>query len=221
MAPVTEARAAILVAHGSPAAPQGPQRAVVRLAADVAERLPGWSLRGATLATPAALADALAKLRGRRPAIFPLFMSDGWFVRVRLPELVAKICGDGFMLLGDAAGLIEQDTIGLRDRTIGLPGLNSLRPSLHTPDSARPAEPDGVYGHVERVDIGHVFALQADLHLALGHAHQSLLAQSEHRRAIGGDRSHSGHRALRAEGPPSRVCRRIVLGRSDQQRRGK
>lgn len=94
MAPATERRAALLVAHGAPSAPEGPERAVRDLAARVGDLLPGWAVGGTTLAAPGALEAALGALpqaglsRGAAPLVFPIFMSDGWFVRVKLPQRI-------------------------------------------------------------------------------------------------------------------------------------
>ena len=52
----------------------------------------GWSVLGATLAAGDALEAALAALPGRAPMVFPFFMSDGWFVRRKLPQRL-RACG--------------------------------------------------------------------------------------------------------------------------------
>ncbi|GAB4361698.1 MAG: CbiX/SirB N-terminal domain-containing protein [Kiloniellaceae bacterium] len=99
MAPATEPRSALLVAHGSPSAPEGPQRAIGELADAVAALLPGWSVAGATLAARGALDAALSALWHPVPLIFPVFMSDGWFVRVKLPERVGRVRGEAFQMV--------------------------------------------------------------------------------------------------------------------------
>ena len=43
-------RQALIVAHGNPSDPAPQEAALSRLAAQVAKQLPGWGLRGATLA---------------------------------------------------------------------------------------------------------------------------------------------------------------------------
>jgi len=83
-----DAPAAVIVAHGAPADPE-PQEAVLRdFAARVAADLPGWRLRGATLACEGALEAALAGLAA--PLIYPLFIAEGWFTRTLLPRRVAE-----------------------------------------------------------------------------------------------------------------------------------
>jgi len=90
MVPATEGRAALIVAHGSPSDPEGPEQAVRALAGSVAGLLPGWAIRGATLAGDGTLEQAVGELPGSRPVICPLFMSDGWFVSSELPRRLRK-----------------------------------------------------------------------------------------------------------------------------------
>lgn len=112
MAPATEhplaARSALIVAHGSPSSPGGPERAIRALAGEVAGGLPGWTVRGATLAAPGALEAALVALPAGSPLVFPFFMSDGWFVRSRLPQRAMAAAGEGgrqLRPLGDSPAL--------------------------------------------------------------------------------------------------------------------
>jgi sirohydrochlorin ferrochelatase len=80
-------KAAILVAHGSPADPV-PQAATMQaLAVRVAMWLPGWQIIGATLAQEGALEAGLAK--ADNPFIYPFFMAEGWFTRTNLPRRLA------------------------------------------------------------------------------------------------------------------------------------
>lgn len=95
-APVTEPRAALIVAHGSPSAPQGPEAAMRRLAAAVSHSLPGWKVRGATLAGKGTLEAALDEVREGRLLVYPFFMADGWFVRKVLPKRIRALRGSGF-----------------------------------------------------------------------------------------------------------------------------
>ncbi|MDT8345494.1 MAG: cobalamin biosynthesis protein CbiX, partial [Thermohalobaculum sp.] len=69
------------------------------LAAHVAGHLPGWRVRGATLAAPGALAAALAGLGGAPVLVYPHFMSDGWFVSDELPRRLAGAGGAGAEVL--------------------------------------------------------------------------------------------------------------------------
>jgi sirohydrochlorin ferrochelatase len=79
--------AALIVAHGSPSAPDGPERVMRNLAASVATLLPGWAVGGATLAAPGAIAAALDDLPDTgRLLVYPHFMSDGWFTTEELPR---------------------------------------------------------------------------------------------------------------------------------------
>ncbi|MFD1510797.1 sirohydrochlorin chelatase [Lacimonas salitolerans] len=75
---------AVIVAHGFPSDP-GPQETVMQaLAARVGDHLPGWVLRGATLAAPGALDAALEGLD--QPLVYPFFMAEGWFTGTELPR---------------------------------------------------------------------------------------------------------------------------------------
>jgi sirohydrochlorin ferrochelatase len=91
-------RAALIVAHGQPSAPEGPEAAIAALARAVARRLPGWRVRGATLAAPGALEAALEALPRPVP-VYPHFMTDGWFVGTRIPERLADAGRGDCMLL--------------------------------------------------------------------------------------------------------------------------
>ncbi len=82
----TECPPVLIVAHGSPSAPAGPEADIRVLAAQTALRLPGWTLRGVTLAAGAAFDRLLEELSCSRVLIYPFFMSDGWFVREELPR---------------------------------------------------------------------------------------------------------------------------------------
>lgn len=79
------APAAIIVAHGSPSAPELVERPVRALARRVGALLPGCRVLGATLAAPGALEAALREA-GPGPVVYPMFMADGWFVRKALPS---------------------------------------------------------------------------------------------------------------------------------------
>lgn len=79
---------ALLVAHGYPSQPAPPEAFMQRLGAAVGAHLPGWQLRGATLAAPGALEQALQGLDA--PLIYPFFMAEGWFTKTVLPQSLAQ-----------------------------------------------------------------------------------------------------------------------------------
>jgi sirohydrochlorin ferrochelatase len=81
-------RVALIVAHGQPSEPAPPEAETARLAARVAQHLPGWTVRSATLASEGALARAVAG--AERLWVYPLFMADGWFTQTHLPARLAE-----------------------------------------------------------------------------------------------------------------------------------
>ncbi|WP_022702864.1 CbiX/SirB N-terminal domain-containing protein [Pseudorhodobacter ferrugineus] len=88
---------AILVAHGSPADPFSQEAAMKALAVRVAMWLPGWRIRGATLAQAGALEAAVSQLTA--PLIYPFFMAEGWFTRTNLPRRLAEAGGGALVQL--------------------------------------------------------------------------------------------------------------------------
>lgn len=99
---------AILVAHGSPADPIPQEDAMKALAVRVAMWLPGWRIRGATLAQEGALEAALCVMNA--PFIYPFFMAEGWFTRTNLPRRLAAAGRENLVQLppfGTEVGLID------------------------------------------------------------------------------------------------------------------
>lgn len=90
MAPATEPTA-LIVAHGWPSAPEGPEQAMRALAAAVAVRLGvGWVVRGTTLAKRGALAETVEGLPAGPLLVYPHFMADGWFSTEELPRRLRR-----------------------------------------------------------------------------------------------------------------------------------
>lgn len=85
--------AAVIVAHGAPSEPLPQEAAMAELAASVGALLPGWTLRGATLAAAGSLEAALAGLAA--PFIYPFFMAEGYFTGRALPK---RLSGQGAQL---------------------------------------------------------------------------------------------------------------------------
>jgi sirohydrochlorin cobaltochelatase len=88
----------VIVAHGSPSDPPRQEAAMACFASAVGRRLPGRSVASATLADPAALPRALAAAGGRA-RVYPMFMSDGWFVSSLLPKRLAAAGAAGIEIL--------------------------------------------------------------------------------------------------------------------------
>lgn len=80
---------AIIVSHGQPSDPLPAEADLAALTLRVAAHLPDWQINSATLANPGALDAALAAGEGT-PLIYPLFMTDGWFVRSALPKRLGQ-----------------------------------------------------------------------------------------------------------------------------------
>ncbi len=93
-APATEP-AAVIVSHGQPSDPDPAEAALADLAARVRRILPGWRVGSATLASPGALAAALAAA-GAGAVIYPMFMTNGWFTS---EALVARLQQSEALLL--------------------------------------------------------------------------------------------------------------------------
>jgi sirohydrochlorin ferrochelatase len=96
----TAGRVALIVAHGAPSAPDGPSRVMRALGASVTALLPGWTVRGATLAAPGAIAAALEESPEMgRLLVYPHFMADGWFTTEELPRRLGACGAGGFDIL--------------------------------------------------------------------------------------------------------------------------
>jgi sirohydrochlorin ferrochelatase len=101
---------ALIVAHGAPSAPDGPEQALRGLAATVQMLLlggwpDGWSVRAATLAAPGAIAAALDGFGDVGPLlVYPHFMADGWFSTEELPRRL-RVEGAGGVEILPAFGL--------------------------------------------------------------------------------------------------------------------
>lgn len=76
---------ALIVAHGQPSAPEEAEASLGAFLADLETSLSGISVGAATLAAPGKLEEKLALLRPDG-VIYPLFMTDGWFVKTTLTK---------------------------------------------------------------------------------------------------------------------------------------
>lgn len=77
-------QSAIIVSHGQPSDPDPAEDVLAEFTSQIARLLKGWNVQSATLAKEGALEDAMQRA-GAQPLIYPLFMTDGWFVRSALP----------------------------------------------------------------------------------------------------------------------------------------
>lgn len=93
MAQATEPREIVLIAFGSLSDPAPHQAGLERMAEKVADVLPGWTVRGATIGSEGAIARAFEGL-SPDAAVFPALMSDGWILRRVLADAL-KAAGRG------------------------------------------------------------------------------------------------------------------------------
>lgn len=100
---------AAIVAHGQPGDPGALQPELEALAAAVQARMPGWTVRGATLACR----RSLSALDGVQ-LIYPQFMADGWFVRTETPRRLAAAGVDGARLVAPLGLDPDLPAIGAR-----------------------------------------------------------------------------------------------------------
>lgn len=137
---------ALLVSHGAPSAPAGQEAWLAGVAAAVAARLPGWDVRSATLADPNALGRSAVAVAGRPVAVFPQFMSDGWFVSTHLPERLAEagfsratVCTPLGLLPGLAGLCLQRARAAAMAAGMDLPETRLLIAAHGSPSDPRPA----------------------------------------------------------------------------------
>lgn len=138
--------AAIIVAHGSPSAPESQEVVLRDLAAAVAARLSeGWTVSGVTLAAPGAIGRALAgPASARRLLVYPHFMADGWFSTEELPRRLRAAGAADFEILpafGLEPAVLELCLARARAATADFaPGAVGLLLAAHgSPSDPRPA----------------------------------------------------------------------------------
>ncbi len=82
---------AVIVAHGSPSDPEPLDLGIKELAGRIGAVCEGLPVTGATLAKSGSLEDALGRAgEGETVAVYPFFMSGGWFVSSELRRRVEK-----------------------------------------------------------------------------------------------------------------------------------
>ncbi|MFZ5608856.1 MAG: sirohydrochlorin chelatase [Pseudomonadota bacterium] len=93
--------AALILAHGAPAAPDGGQGKVHALARACEKALgKGWTVAGASLAADGALGQALAALPASAPLwVYPFLMAKGWFARVEIPRCLSAAGASAYTML--------------------------------------------------------------------------------------------------------------------------
>lgn len=113
---MTTERTLLIVAHGQPSEPDPPEAHLIELARNVAEHLPGWRVRGATMAKPGALETATKDL-GPGALVYPFFMADGWFTQTALPQRLTGCAYNMLTPFGLNKGLPDLAAQWLREQT--------------------------------------------------------------------------------------------------------
>lgn len=104
---------ALIVAHGQPSAPLEAEQALAAFLTEIEPHVNELSLGAATLAAPGKLEEQLANLRDRG-VIYPLFMTDGWFVRTTLAKRLGDAPVNVMTPYGMTAGLIDLTAKAMR-----------------------------------------------------------------------------------------------------------
>ena len=78
---------AVITSHGQPSEPAPQEAALAQLASQVAQQLPGWDVRSATLSTP----GLLEQVTPDGALVYPFFMANGWFTAQVLPRRLTGI----------------------------------------------------------------------------------------------------------------------------------
>jgi sirohydrochlorin ferrochelatase len=91
-----ERRNVIIIALGQPSDPLPHDASMRKMAAEVGELLPGWTVRGATLESPGSVVAAAEGLD--RPLVYPLFLTNGFFLEKMLPERLSRLVSGAHIL---------------------------------------------------------------------------------------------------------------------------
>ena len=156
--PPKNSSAAILVSHGSPSDPEPQEQVMHALAAQVATRLPGWHVQGATLAAPGRFEAALDGAAD--PIVYPLFMARGWFTETHLIKRIGECRANVLPPTGVdpalptlAASMLSQTLAKTGWRAADTALLIAAHGSRTRPDSSESAR---VIGHV----LGHALGFR-------------------------------------------------------------
>ena len=131
LAPATERPSLLIAAHGETGKPRG-NAALLALADELRRRFPGLPIGAGVLNGAPRLEDAAAALPGGRTFVYPLFMSDGYFVERVLPRRLRVARPPGCPVeilapLGLDPGLVDVVARRVRDAA---PAISSLTKAL-------------------------------------------------------------------------------------------
>ncbi|WP_289042382.1 CbiX/SirB N-terminal domain-containing protein [uncultured Aliiroseovarius sp.] len=127
---------ALIVSHGQPSSPDPAEAALADYVAKVQAHVPDLRLGSATLAKPGSL-EAQLEHMAPDAVVYPLFMSDGWFVRSFLTKRLGDAPYKVMPPFGMDPNLPELSAKGLR--TEGLTNDAPLLLVAHGSGSGRPA----------------------------------------------------------------------------------
>lgn len=105
---------ALIVAHGQPSAAMEAEQALADFLAEIEPHVGDLSLGAATLAAPRKLEEQLTNLRDGG-VIYPLFMTDGWFVRTTLAKRLGNASIEVMTPFGMTPALIAVTAQALRN----------------------------------------------------------------------------------------------------------
>ena len=133
---------ALIVSHGQPSSPDPAEAALAQYVARVQAHLPGLRLGHATLAKRGSLSAQLEKMVPGAP-VYPLFMSDGWFVRTCLAGRVGDAPFEVMAPFGMDPALPDLAAAALKDEGVG--PKDALLLVAHGSGSGRPAPERATY----------------------------------------------------------------------------
>ena len=88
---------ALIVSHGQPSAPDPAETVLSTFAKRVQAERPDLHVGAATMAAPGRLEAALTHLKPGAP-VYPMFMSEGWFVKTALARRLSEVNSSAHVL---------------------------------------------------------------------------------------------------------------------------
>lgn len=142
---------ALIVSHGQPSDPDPAERSLAALRTQVQMHLNGLRLGAATMAKPEQLETQLARLRPGG-VVYPLFMSDGWFVQTALARRLGDAPVEVAAPFGIDPALPSIIRAALADH--GAAGQKTLLLVAHGSASGRPGPARSAYDFAQKLEQG-------------------------------------------------------------------